>query len=201
MGPNWLAYFNDFAGGPANGSAWLGGSNFDWGQNLLALKKWYAEHEDIENLYVAVRSHYDPTNIGLEFDPPPPFMMGQPFVRDKHGQRAPLPGWYAVSEDVLQCERGKVCDGHGGGVSFSAHFDYFKRFTPVATVGWSIHIFQITPEDAERLRLELETQENQMAIKPFPRPPDDDLSSSGGEGRISCSLYTTRISRISVETD
>src|SRR5262249_4468416 len=38
--PNYLAYFNEFAGGPDNGHKILLDSNLDWGQDLKGLKRW-----------------------------------------------------------------------------------------------------------------------------------------------------------------
>ena len=38
--PNYLAYFNGFVGGPANGPHYLIDSNLDWGQDLKKLKQW-----------------------------------------------------------------------------------------------------------------------------------------------------------------
>ena len=41
--PHHLAYFNEAAGGPANGYKLLGDSNLDWGQDLPLLKSWQDE--------------------------------------------------------------------------------------------------------------------------------------------------------------
>ena len=38
--PNYLAYFNELVGGPANGPRYLVDSNIDWGQDLMKLKKY-----------------------------------------------------------------------------------------------------------------------------------------------------------------
>jgi hypothetical protein len=38
--PNYLAYFNQLAGGPAEGYKHLADSSLDWGQDLPALKRW-----------------------------------------------------------------------------------------------------------------------------------------------------------------
>jgi hypothetical protein len=38
--PHYLAYFNQLAGGPANGYKHLADSSLDWGQDLPALKRW-----------------------------------------------------------------------------------------------------------------------------------------------------------------
>jgi hypothetical protein len=38
--PHYTAFFNSFAGGPANGHRWLLDSNVDWGQDAKKLKRW-----------------------------------------------------------------------------------------------------------------------------------------------------------------
>ena len=40
VAPHYLAYFNELAGGPANGFKELVDSNLDWGQDLKNLKLW-----------------------------------------------------------------------------------------------------------------------------------------------------------------
>jgi len=40
VAPHYLAYFNELAGGPANGHAHLVDSSLDWGQDLPGLKAW-----------------------------------------------------------------------------------------------------------------------------------------------------------------
>ena len=44
ISPHSLAYFNEIAGGPTGGPRYLLGSNVDWGQDLLFLKRWIANH-------------------------------------------------------------------------------------------------------------------------------------------------------------
>jgi hypothetical protein len=43
--PNYLAYFNEFAGGSKNGYKILGDSNLDWGQDIFRIKKYLDEHK------------------------------------------------------------------------------------------------------------------------------------------------------------
>src|SRR6185369_10959616 len=38
--PDYLAYFNELAGGPSEGYRHLADSSLDWGQDLPALKQW-----------------------------------------------------------------------------------------------------------------------------------------------------------------
>src|SRR5262249_11687693 len=44
--PHFLAYFNEIAGGPANGYRWLTDSNLDWGQDLKGLAAYQREHPE-----------------------------------------------------------------------------------------------------------------------------------------------------------
>jgi hypothetical protein len=50
--PHHLAYFNDFVGGPRNGWKHLLGSSFDWGQDLLLIKRWLASRPELAAIYV-----------------------------------------------------------------------------------------------------------------------------------------------------
>lgn len=68
--PNYLAYFNEFAGGPKSGYRILTDSNLDWGQDILRLKD-YLEKNHIQKVYLVypwdgdeVLRHY-----GINFTP------------------------------------------------------------------------------------------------------------------------------------
>lgn len=43
--PNYLAYFNEFAGGPKGGHKILDDSNLDWGQDIFRIKKYLDDHK------------------------------------------------------------------------------------------------------------------------------------------------------------
>ncbi len=49
--PDYIAYFNEIVGGPANGQDYLVDSNFDWGQNGKALKQWL-EANHVTHIYL-----------------------------------------------------------------------------------------------------------------------------------------------------
>lgn len=49
--PNYLAYFNEFAGGSKNNYKILTDSNLDWGQDIYRLKSYLNEH-NIEKIYI-----------------------------------------------------------------------------------------------------------------------------------------------------
>ncbi len=62
---NGLAYFNEFAGGPAGGHRYLVESNLDWGQNLVRLKK-YVDENKPEPLLVYNYGLVPPAAYGIE---------------------------------------------------------------------------------------------------------------------------------------
>lgn len=121
--PHHLSYFNEMAGGPKNGMQHLASSNIDWGQDLLQLADWLREHPEVELDGLAWHCRVvDPRIVGIEATAVP---------------TDPEPGWYALSVNRLP-----PCNDR---------YDYFRHLSPVAWAGYSIPIFHVTPDDAERL--------------------------------------------------
>ena len=58
--PDYLAYFNEFAGGPRHGAEALVDSNLDWGQGLKELKEWMNQHPTREPVYLSYFGTADP---------------------------------------------------------------------------------------------------------------------------------------------
>jgi hypothetical protein len=147
--PHSLSYFNELAGGPAGGSAHLIHSNLDWGQDLLMLKRWQAEHPEAKPLHLAYFASYDPKHLGVEYVQPDMSRIGE--------ERAPIPaGWYAVSVNFLRgfpyftyqpADREEDVDPQA--------LTRFQKLKPVDRIGYSIYIYHVTPEDANRVRGEL----------------------------------------------
>jgi hypothetical protein len=75
--PNYLAYFNEAAGGPQQGWRWLVDSNVDWGQDLPGLKR-YMDQSGIARVTLCYFGTADPGYYGIASDrlpgyqPPPP---------------------------------------------------------------------------------------------------------------------------------
>jgi len=140
--PHGLSYFNEAVGGAKNGHWHLTNSNIDWGQDLLYLKKWYDEHPEARPLAVAYFGTCDPRTAGIEGTVPPPSPprpgMAPCFSAQPSG---PLPGWYAMSVNEIHRHTGE--------------YAYFLRFEPVAMAGYSIYIYHVTREEADRVRREL----------------------------------------------
>jgi hypothetical protein len=63
--PHYLAYFNEFIGGPSRGHLYLTDSNIDWGQDLKRLAK-YAKEHPTENIKLAYFGSADPTKYGFK---------------------------------------------------------------------------------------------------------------------------------------
>ncbi|HEX2974134.1 MAG TPA: glycosyltransferase family 39 protein [Tepidisphaeraceae bacterium] len=129
--PHSLSYFNELVGGPKNGHFHLGNSNVDWGQDLLYLRSWYDQHPEARPFHVSYDlSLIDPSLVGIEHASP---------------TADPRPGWYAISVNHLHRL------GHD--------FDYFLEFKPVAMVGYSIYIYHINLDEANRVRRKLRLPE------------------------------------------
>lgn len=66
--PNYLAYFNQVAGGPSRAYTHLVDSSLDWGQDLPALKTWIDNHPDVADqkpVYLAYFGSADPRWYGI----------------------------------------------------------------------------------------------------------------------------------------
>jgi len=144
--PHCLSYFNELAGGPLHGHAHLLGSNLDWGQDVPYLRDWYQRYLDPLPLGFAHPTFIEPAILGMRCPPPPVGHRPADRALDRATDRfGPQPGWYAVSVNSLR--------DHGG------EYAYFLRFRPVATAGYSIYIYHITTEEANRVRRELALSE------------------------------------------
>jgi hypothetical protein len=135
--PEHLAYFNELAGGPIGGREHLLDSNLDWGQDLGGLKQYLDEHP----------GRAGDAEIGLaSFGTVPPAALGIRYSIPAAGM--PQPGRYAVSVNFEQgrphwvrTPAGKIQPVDIG------QFAYFSAFQPVARIGYSIDVFELTDRD------------------------------------------------------
>jgi len=96
--PDYLAYFNETAGGPKNGYKHLVDSSLDWGQDLPALKVWLSQHSDhlgTGPLYLAYFGTALPQWYGIE-------ARLLPFDRSAPNLAPLEPGTYCISATTLQ---------------------------------------------------------------------------------------------------
>ena len=141
--PHSLSYFNELVGGPRHGGEHLQDSNVDWGQDLYFLKDWLDDHPDVRLDGLAYSGFLSPRLAGIPQTPFPTAAWDSECPsRDVSVSTAgPKPGWYALSVSSLYAH--------------SKQSRYFLRFMPVATAGYSIHIYHVTRREANRVRREL----------------------------------------------
>ncbi len=99
VGPHYLAYFNELAGGPANGHRHLVDSSLDWGQDLPGLKGWLDAHAAPgEPVFLSYFGTGEPDYYHIRAQRLPfvnGFNLPQPWV--------PLrPGLYCISATMLE---------------------------------------------------------------------------------------------------
>ena len=95
VAPDYLAYFNEAAGGPARGLRWLADSNLDWGQALRQLPAWL-ERRGIREVNLCYFGTADPEAYGLAYVALP---GGTTYTRAVSPPR--LPGLVAISATHL----------------------------------------------------------------------------------------------------
>ena len=136
--PHHLAYFNELAGGPLGGREHLLDSNLDWGQDLGGLKQYLDEHQSGE-IGLAYFGTVPPSALGIGYHLPP--------------SRIPQPGRFAVSVNFEQgrphwvrTPRGEIRPVDVG------EFTYFRFFEPIARIGYTIDVFELSARDVAAWR-------------------------------------------------
>jgi hypothetical protein len=101
VSPNYLAYFNELAGGPGQGYKHLADSSLDWGQALPALKQWLDEAglqpQGSQRVYLSYFGTGRPEYYGIDTTQLWGFL-------DRRPQQAPQPlggGIYCISASML----------------------------------------------------------------------------------------------------
>lgn len=128
--PHSHAYFNEFVGGPRKGPLHLLDSNFDWGQDLLLLEKWAKAHP---NKPLDGVVHTLPLWLGVQALTSLPKTEVPRFFPESQDSRSNsklVPGRYAVS--IIHT------------YTKSSGYEYFRKLTPVAQVGYTIFIYELT---------------------------------------------------------
>ena len=128
--PDYLAYFNELAGGPAGGYRYLVDSNLDWGQDLKGLKAWM-DRSAVPRIKLSYFGTADPEYYRIDCDLLPGQMLPPP--RDVVREIAPG-DTVAVSATNLQGVYLKPED--------RPLMDRLRAQAPVATIGHSILIYR-----------------------------------------------------------
>ena len=136
--PHQLSYFNELAGGPPGGRWHLLDSNLDWGQDLGRLADYVHEHR-INDIGVAYFGTVPPTALGISYHIPP--------------SHIPQPGRFAVSVNFEQGMPHWVRTPRNEIRPVDINeFSYFRAFQPIARIGYTIDVFDLSPDDIARWR-------------------------------------------------
>ena len=129
--PSFLSYYNELAGGTANGYKIAVDSNYDWGQDLKRLTNWVSQNK-IDKIYVDYFGGGNPEYyLGSKY---------QSWWGDRNPNELPKGSYLAISATFLQGGQGKPV------ASFDqpyGYYDWLKNYTPIARIGYSIFIYKI----------------------------------------------------------
>jgi 4-amino-4-deoxy-L-arabinose transferase-like glycosyltransferase len=194
--PHYLAYFNWASGGPEHEPAHLIDSNLDWGQDLIALQKWWEENIPNERLGLAYFGQINPSIFrlrGERFDwflPPVPPNSTTPVAERPDpmlvGPAKKLTaGYYAVSASLVYGLPWRLYDPAppeldkvpaAWGAAWHVHelnaFWYFRQFEPVRRIGHSIYIYHLSEEHVARAAPILFASDPQRDAASWKRRPD-----------------------------
>lgn len=142
--PHYLAYFNELAGGPANGHKVLAESNLDWGQDLKGLKTYMGEN-GIDRIKLGYFGSADADYYGIDYD----YLPSVGLKPQKAGQR----WWYEIDPDLIGDEprpTGRIAvsvaliqGARWLGRLFEPTYGWLRDYEPIETIGHTIHIYDI----------------------------------------------------------
>lgn len=154
--PHQLAYFNELIGGPDQGYRYLADSNLDWGQDLKNVKA-YMDKEKLPIIYLSYFGSAPPSYYGIRYQyVPGTWPLDWPPPATTVPAKAPRK-IFAISVNNLQ-------DIFS---SYQPFFRWLRLRRPIAKIGYSIFIYDLT-EDAAGLMM-LERSYELAGI----RPPSD----------------------------
>ncbi|HSD09377.1 MAG TPA: hypothetical protein VLF14_00205, partial [Candidatus Binatia bacterium] len=127
IAPRYLEYFNELAGGPANGHRWLIDSNVDWGQDLIRLSE-YMRERHLDSVKLAYFGRVDPRVYGIDFALP---VEGQ-----AHGTVVVSASFLMGRPYWIWTKPGTLDWAHQGA------YTWLQRYTPTARVG-ALFVFDV----------------------------------------------------------
>ncbi|MFH1283638.1 MAG: glycosyltransferase family 39 protein [bacterium] len=132
--PNYLTYFNIFAGGSKNGYKYMIDSNLDWGQGLKNLGR-YIKENNIGPIYLSYFGTADPNYYGIQYRPvgfvSTLTRKGNPVDISKEKRKI-----IAISATNLQANY----------YNDKSTFDYFRAQKPTKVIDHSILVYDITSD-------------------------------------------------------
>ncbi|MDO8735367.1 MAG: glycosyltransferase family 39 protein, partial [Elusimicrobiota bacterium] len=135
--PHYLSYFSELIGGPKNGYKYLVDSNLDWGQDLKFLKK-YLEDKNV-NLVECYFGQGDTRYEGIKSQ----HILSQVSSDDVDYTKYDRTDLLAISATYFQ----------GLYIGQVDVFNWLKNKNPIANIGYSILIFDISDDEESHRRL------------------------------------------------
>jgi hypothetical protein len=135
--PDYLAYFNELAGGPGNGHKCLVDSNLDWGQDLPALRA-YMEENRIDKVNLSYFGCTNPKYYGINYNYLPGYIV---LPADYEYPQTDIQNcrYFAISATMLQ----------GLYLPDKDLYRYFRSIEPCGRAGYSILIYKLNKEEIE----------------------------------------------------
>lgn len=132
--PNYLSYYNIFAGGSANGYKYIVDSNYDWGQDLRRLNS-FVQANGVASIAVDYFGGGSPS-----------YYIGDKFVpwwsaKGKPDPSKGDPKWFAISATFRQSSFGRPVRGFE--IKPEDSYSWLRDFEPTARAGHSIFIYKL----------------------------------------------------------
>ena len=139
--PHYLAYFNELVGGPKNGYKCLLDSNLDWGQDLPSLAKFLQEEGSPEVILSFFGTAW-PKTYGITYQD---FYSYNLSSRREDHINSPMPSreLFVISANSLQCLY----------YPDKTLYDWLKQRKPLAVVGYTLFVYDITNDADAQTRL------------------------------------------------
>jgi hypothetical protein len=128
--PHYLAYFNEAAGGPANGYRLLVDSSLDWGQDLIRLREW-AARQGVATLKLSYFGTADPEYYRVPARLLPGYMPPVPRKVVREIRRGDVVAVSATNLEGVYLERESL-----------PLMEKLRGLTPLAQVGYSILVYR-----------------------------------------------------------
>lgn len=141
VAPHQLAYFNEIVGGPEEGYRYLGDSNIDWGQDLKGLKA-YMDREGIPVVYLSYFGTAPPAAYGIRYQYAPAY-----------GTLRWFEFWLLPEGLKRQVLAISVMNLQGPWFRDPQVYHWLYRRTPVAKIGYSIFVYDLTNDADAHVRL------------------------------------------------
>jgi hypothetical protein len=119
--PDYLAYFNEFVGGPRHGIEYLDDSNLDWGQQVKRIQR-YIDERQLKHVKLVYQTSGRLGYYGMSAEPVEFAVLARP----------PEPGFtYIVGAWKLIRAKGYF------------HVDWLKQYPVVDRIGYSVFVFRM----------------------------------------------------------